>query len=87
MKIYLQTIMIIIFSGCAGSLLVQSKEARHAMLQSKNAYQACLRQNPEDLKKCQGYKEIYETDLQTYKVISDDLNETFNDNKIIMKNR
>ena len=57
------------------------------MLQSKNAYQACLRQNPEDLKKCQGYKEIYETDLQTYKVISDDLNETFNDNKIIMKNR
>jgi hypothetical protein len=83
MKIHLIFLVIIIFSGCAGGLIEQSREARHAMLESKKAYQACLKQNPEDVQKCQGYKEIYEVDLQTYKVISNDLNEIFNDNPSI----
>ena len=67
--------LVLLLAGCWAGLITESREAKHKMLESKNAYQTCLRQNLENIQKCKGYKEIYEIDLRTYNVINDDLSE------------
>ncbi len=67
--------LVLLLVGCSGGLFDQRDEAKHQMSESKDAYQTCLRQNLENIQKCNGYKEIYKIDLRIYNDINDEVSE------------
>jgi hypothetical protein len=49
------------------------KRAATDMESSKEAYKSCLAQNQEDTSRCDTLRTVYEVDVQSYKVIRDEL--------------
>jgi len=49
------------------------KRAATDMESSKEAYKSCLEQNQEDTSRCDTLRTVYEVDVQSYKVIRDEL--------------
>ena len=52
------------------------------MLQSQRDYKECLKQNIENPQRCAAYKEIYRTDLKTYRTISNQVGKVLSDRSI-----
>jgi len=55
--------------GCNQAL----KRAVTDMEASKQAYKNCLEQNYEDTTRCDTLREIFEVDVEAYKIINDEL--------------
>jgi hypothetical protein len=68
----------ITISGCSDAAednqamqaAAENNQARSDMMQAKNAYTKCLQENNADPRKCAGFKEAYEVDLQAYRATS-----------------
>ena len=54
-------------SGCG---ITAKGEARDDMMQAQAAYTQCLQQNRAETALCDGYKQIYEADVHTYRTAS-----------------
>jgi hypothetical protein len=53
--------------GCA--VIKDKRDAKRAMLESKETYKSCLKKNLEAPDKCKGYKALYELDLKAYQTL------------------
>ena len=65
----LSLIILLPLLGCNKAL----ERAAMDMENSKQAYKNCLDQNYEDTARCDTLKEIFEVDVEAYKIIRDDL--------------
>ncbi|HTY54865.1 MAG TPA: hypothetical protein VMB26_06690 [Candidatus Binataceae bacterium] len=54
--------------GCG---ITEQAEARRQMLQSQNTYLQCQQQDRPDTVGCEGYKQIYESDMKAYQTASE----------------
>ena len=63
MKKYLILSLVVFLSGCG---IKSSMDARNNIIESENQYKDCLKQNPDDIHKCDGYKKAFEADMQVY---------------------
>lgn len=62
-KLFLLIITILVFSSCAG---------KFSWNRPSQKYRECLRVNPDDSSRCDIYKEQYESQIDSYRSISDD---------------
>jgi len=65
MALVLMTLAVLCSCG-----LKAKNDAGNDMIQSKKEYKDCLKQNPDDLSKCEGLKKTYEADMKAYRAIS-----------------
>jgi hypothetical protein len=61
-------IIAIVASACAISARVR---ARQEMEASKASYKSCLSKNPSDPSQCEGLRQAYEADLESYKALKE----------------
>jgi hypothetical protein len=73
MRIRQITFAFIVFMAISGCAISAKVRARNELESSKTAYKSCLQQHPSDPSQCEGLKQAYEADLESFKAMSDAL--------------
>jgi len=66
-NMFLAVIMAAVLCSCG---LKAKVDSRNDMIESKKEYKDCLKQNPDNISKCDGMKKAYEADMKAYRATS-----------------